>query len=1232
MLHSFKAFAKQSINRPTRSQRPRESAKMAARRTFLASEQLETRRLLDGLGVLDPTFGQSGVAITDTLGKSTDRAYGATVTQPDGKILVAGTEIQPFIGGEMIVARYNADGSLDASFGMGGFTKTAFSVPEVGPDALALGPDGTVVVAAETYGNGSDHLAVARFLNNGTLDPSFGTGGEQLIPFSGQPPIDSFGMVVDGSGNTTVVADSTAYGPTEIELARFTKSGSLDSSFGSGGFATLSPSSATTSDGQAIALDGNGELIVAGSVNHQPAVLKFHSNGSLDASFGSNGIALMTSLPANGVFTSVATSSGGAIIAGGEEIVPGMPHMVVGRYNADGTVDTTFGQSGSVSTDIGSTSSFGTSVITDSQGRIVVVGGAYYLATNVDMAAARYNADGSLDTTFGSGGITTLDVSHGVDVAYGVAVSPTGNLVLAGSSWQSNIYNIALAQLTSNGMLDPGFGNDGQVLTDFSTSTSGDARAMAIQPDGKIVVIGSNYPVTGREFAVLRYNADGTLDKAFGENGLTSTPFTVPNPYDSAHPSVADSNAEGVAVDAQGRIVVAGFVYNPFGGSDFALARYLPDGALDTSFGTGGQELFAINAGGTNKAFAVRSDQNGKIVIAGYTALPQSNAGEDIAVLRFNDDGSLDRTFNLTGWVTTDFFGRNDEAQALAIQSDGKIVVGGSASYATAPSDFAVVRYNADGSLDATFGNAGKATTDFGHTADTANGMTLDPQGRIILAGASARGYPTYHDFAVARFTSQGALDTSFGTGGEVLTDFNGANDYAGPVTVNKDGKIIVAGQAYNQATGFDFAIAVYNDDGTLDTSIGSGGKITTDVTHAGNRDQIYGIALDGQQRLVVAGSTFRPATSYDFGLARYIIDAPPSASVFGVSVGVPGQPLSFSLGAMDDVADMASGFAYTVDWGDGSSPLEIAASANNGSGVVLNHIYKATGSYTVTITATNDDGIVSAPATLPVHIQTATLEPDPADGTKTALYVGGTLGNDRIDFRQDEVSGQIYVDYNGAVLGPFSPTGRLIAYGQGGDDVLDVSRSISLPAWLFGGDGNDVLRGGGGNNVLIGGAGHNLLLAGPGRDLLAAGGDSSMVVGGSGSDILIGGDLLFADLNAALAAIMREWTSANTFATRVASINGGGGMNGDYVLSLAKGTVALSQAGDLLLGGGGENWFFYDPSHDLIAGHIAAVNDQGPLPTFGNAEKLNRAAANGGDGGISSPGIASDGRDRIGL
>lgn len=240
--------------------------------------------------------------------------------------------------------------------------------------------------------------------------------------------------------------------------------------------------------------------------------------------------------------------------------------------------------------------------------------------------------------------------------------------------------------------------------------------------------------------------------------------------------------------------------------------------------------------------------------------------------------GQLDPTFGTGGRVTTDFFGNNDSVNAIAIQADGKIVVAGSARRGgvfTGVDEFALARYNPDGTLDSTFGTGGRVTTDFFGSGDDARAIAIQADGRIVAAGGVATG--SIRDFALARYNIDGTLDATFGTGGKVTTDFSDFIDEVRDVVIQADGKILAVGEtlARSSSTSFDFALARYNTDGTLDLTFGTKGRVTTDFMGGselfGNQDQARAVVLQADGRIVVAGSAANRDTQVDFALARYI-------------------------------------------------------------------------------------------------------------------------------------------------------------------------------------------------------------------------------------------------------------------------------------------------------------------------------------------------------------------------
>ena len=286
-------------------------------------------------------------------------------------------------------------------------------------------------------------------------------------------------------------------------------------------------------------------------------------------------------------------------------------------------------------------------------------------------------------------------------------------------------------------------------------------------------------------------------------------------------------------------------------GFDFALARYSSSGGLDTGFGNKGKVTTDFSGPEDyNRAAALQSD--GKIVAVGSSY--SNKTSEDFTLGRYTATGGLDSTFGVGGKVTTDFIGTTlNYGQGLALQGDGKILVGGYTSDNIQSSYFSLACYNPDGSLDTGFGTGGEVNVDFGfHHDDRASAIAVQSDGKILMVG-TAYSSVTGDDFALVRLTATGSLDTSFGTSGKVTTDFSRGLDQAFAVAIQSDGKIVVAGSAQTSSTEYDFALARYNANGSLDTTFGSRGKVAT-AFQPSLRAGAYGLVLQGEGKIVAVG------------------------------------------------------------------------------------------------------------------------------------------------------------------------------------------------------------------------------------------------------------------------------------------------------------------------------------------------------------------------------------------
>jgi uncharacterized delta-60 repeat protein len=428
----------------------------------------------------------------------------------------------------------------------------------------------------------------------------------------------------------------------------------------------------------------------------------------------------------------------------------------------------------------------------------------------------------ALDPTFGGDGIVTTRIGDTGDteVAFAMARQLDGKLVVAGI-WEDDF---AVARYHADGSLDtdsdsdPGshFSDDGKIVTPMSadetiTARADEARAVVIQPDGKIVVAGfanalpQSDGLSG-DFALARYNPDGTLDNGFDGDGKVITSM-----------GTSDGAAYALARQSDGKLVAAGRSESG-SSSDFALARYNTDGSLDTSSdstpasafdGDGKASADVSSTSNADQAAAIAIQSDGKIVTAGLANPTGGSFQEDFALARFNSDGTLDNGFDADGKVTTSIStssNPSDEAHALVIQADGKLVAAGEANMN--PDNFALVRYNDNGTLDTTFDGDGKVTTSLSPVGNTsvAHGLALQGDGKLVAAGRAANfgqvpnsNVFTFHnDFALARYNTNGSLDTTFDADGRVTTEIapTPQSDVARAVLVDPDGKAVAAGHA----------------------------------------------------------------------------------------------------------------------------------------------------------------------------------------------------------------------------------------------------------------------------------------------------------------------------------------------------------------------------------------------------------------------------------------------------
>lgn len=797
-------------------------------------------------GDLDPTFGAGGVASLNFA--SFQSRINDVVLLPDGRFVAAGFRWR---GGnnDAALVRYGADGTIDATFGSAGEAAVGYGAGSDYAEAVIRQSDGKLVVAGWTASFGTNRWALARFSADGVIDPSFGSNGTVTTQVQ-SGGCEAYAVVQQADGKLVAGGRASNGGAYYLALARYNTDGSLDTSFGNGG-TVVQPLGTRAGSAYAIAQLSDGKLVVAGtasgpsSTGDDVAVARFTIDGALDSSFGTGGFVTTAVMSGNheDVANALLVQPDGKLVIAGFTSTTTSEDILLVRYTAAGMLDPTFGVGGMAVRDFG-THEEAYAVVRQSDGKLAIVGSKSPLGSlSSATLAARFLANGSLDTTFGSGGAVVTEVTAFTDRSQAAVMQPDGRLLAVGFAHSGRYEQFTAIRYTGSGALDASFGAGGIVITPVGTSDDF-GRALIRQSDGKLIAGGYTYQGGGYLFGVVRTTADGSIDPSFGTNGTA-----VASPG-------GQNRVNGLLQQSDGKIVAVGHsvVSNPVIG----IARFTAAGALDTTFNGSGSLSVAI--GSQAEAFAVVQQADGKLVVAGEATISGSHL---FALVRLTATGVLDTTFGSGGIVTTSI-GTLAGARAIIRQPDGKLLVGGQGNAFAGNLDSVLVRYNANGSLDTTFGSGGIARFDLGALPDSIQAIALQPDGKIISAGTS--GTNTDTDFTVVRYNANGTLDPSLGGYGVILTWFGPGADQVNGVVVQPDGKVVAAGYT-SVGTTQRHALARYNVDGSLDESFGDGGKVV--MALGGGTSPAMALALLPDAKLLTV-TGINDAGDLNFAIARF--------------------------------------------------------------------------------------------------------------------------------------------------------------------------------------------------------------------------------------------------------------------------------------------------------------------------------------------------------------------------
>ena len=695
-----------------------------------------------------------------------------------------------------------APGDLDLSFG--GFGYQAVVSTPVASEGMAVAPDGKIVTA----GTSGVQIIVRRYMPNGTLDPSFGTSGTATL-LNPSFAMHAMAVAVQTDGKIVVAGWADIASQEDYLVLRVTSTGAIDTFFGNGGYRTTD--FAGSDDlAEALVIQPDGKIVVAGTSNvggdDDFSVARYTVGGSLDLAFSGDG---RLTIPFGGdddCHAAMLQSDGKIVVLGdGGDVFPEyITELCLARINSDGTLDGSFNHDGLLYMDLGTSSSTGTALGVVPGGNIVVAGYSWEGGSSYSGKLARVIPSGFVDEGFAPSGWRSVS---GSEKLYDMAVQPDGRIVLLGES-SSAPGEIGVFRLTPEGDADPAFSLNGRASYDAGFYDL--PRNIALLPDGRILAHARSGPdfFSPNTTVMVRLWPEGTPDEggyqAFGfdENG-------------SGFPSGSIEDARGMVIQPDGKIVVAGFVAHPSSGeSDFGCVRFLPDGELDPSFGVNGHTTFSFHNNDTATSVALQPD--GKIVVAGYTG---SGDGVNFLVARFLPNGTLDNTFGFSGFNVIDFMGGPDYGYAVAVAPDGKIVIAGGA-FNGVNQVVGVARFGPDGVADNTFDLDARQLVEFEAGATHAGTCVLVQPDRKIVAGGYVNG-----DFILLRLNESGNLDDTFGCSGGIggggvcngkaRVDMGGS-DYAYGLARAPNGWLYLGGSRVWANFSSDFAIAQFTENGLL--------------------------------------------------------------------------------------------------------------------------------------------------------------------------------------------------------------------------------------------------------------------------------------------------------------------------------------------------------------------------------------------------------------------------------
>lgn len=741
---------------------------------------------IDNNGDLDTSFSASGIVYnTAALG------FTNVTIQTSGKIVVAG-----YISNRVIVVRYNTDGSVDTTFATNGLFDNTLSSTNQSirlSDFVKLDDDSMLIL---TNGN----FFIAKLTPSGILDTTFDVDGLLSINLT-VGVLRRFTFLLKQADNKfliygTYFTDSSLVNKFNF-VARFNTNGSLDTSFNSNGYRII--------DGFDIGmmqLQTDGKIVVSTTNDSSVNLYRINTNGSLDTNFDSDGLMTIAGTGNNSSKLGIQNDSK-ILVATRVNVGPETNYdIMVARVNTNGTLDTTFDADGKMIFNYHSLNDFNCGISLDN-GKIILTGNSFFDYLTSNLCVAKLNSDGSFDTSFNGDGKTEIFIENqSNDGAQKSILLSDGKLMVFGSTFSANNYftnpdrSPSIIRINPDGTLDSSFDNDGKLILNQQGIIS-EAKVLL---DNKIILIAESR--FGGNSRLIKLNYDGSLDTSFGTNGI-ATPLL----------SLNGLLYRNLLIMEDGKIMISGS-YNTSSTSFLLLARLNNDGTIDTSFGNNGYVgvLGQNRLDGYNyNPQCLEKTNDGKFIIGGSL----DNSGDfylyRTIVCQLNADGTTDNSFDGDGLFTIDFpTNVIDYMYDMKFQNDGKILAIVNSNNSLDLRNFGLFRITQNGELDATFGTNGIVMTDVGSSESFGLCLNLSAANQDIYA--AGRSTITTTDFTLLKYNPNGTLNTNFGTNGIITTDFYNTNEGIASIEITANSLYAIgSSSSLSSNTSNDFAVAKYH-------------------------------------------------------------------------------------------------------------------------------------------------------------------------------------------------------------------------------------------------------------------------------------------------------------------------------------------------------------------------------------------------------------------------------------